>query len=72
MKIFLQQFHKILQETEKYRKLEADIRTKSKTKVAKITKEQRQEILEEGRKEEREDFLWKIANTSGIANANVM
>ena len=66
------EFHKILQETENYRKLKADIRTKTKTKIAKITKEQREEILEKGRKEGREDFLRKIANTSGIPNANVI
>ena len=66
------QFHKILQETENYRKLKADIRTPAKTKQAKLSKEQREEILEQGRKEGREDVLRKIANTSGITNANVM
>ena len=71
-KIFPQQFHKILQETENYRKLKADIRTRAKTKQAKLSKEQREEILEQGRKEGREDFLRKIANTSDIPNANVM
>ena len=66
------EFHKILQETENYRKLKADIRKRAKTKQAKLSKEQREEILEQGRKEGREDFLRKIANTSGINTANVM
>ena len=66
------EFHKILQETENYRKLKADIRTQAKTKQAKLSKEQHEEILEQGRKEGREDFLRKIANTSGIPNANAM
>ena len=66
------EFHKILQETENYCKLKADIRTRAKTKQAKLSKEQREEILEQGRKEGREDFLRKIANTSGIPNTNVM
>ena len=65
------EFHKILQETENYRKLKADIRKRAKTKQAKLSKEQREEILEQGRKEGREDFLRKIANTSVINTANV-
>ena len=66
------EFHKILQETENYRKLKADIRTRAKAKQAKPSKEQREEILEQGRKKGREDFLRKIANTSGINTANAM
>ena len=66
------EFHKILQETENYRKLKADIRKQAKAKQAKLSKEQREEILEQGRKEGREDFLRKIANTSGINTANSM
>ena len=45
------EFHKVLQEVEKYRKL------KAKVKIKEITKEQREEILEQGRKEGKEDFL---------------
>ena len=66
------EFHKVLQEVEKYRKLKADIRNQAKTKVKEITKEQREEILEQGRKEDKEDFLRKIANTSGIQGANAI
>ena len=42
------EFHKILQETDNYRKLKADIRTRAKTKQAKLSKEQREKILEQG------------------------
>ena len=58
------EFHKVLQEVEKHRKLKADIRNQTKAKVKEITKQQREEILEQGRKEGKEGFLRKIANTS--------
>ena len=45
------EFHKALQEVEKYRKLKADIRNWAKAKIKQITKEQREELLEQGRKE---------------------
>ena len=51
------EFHKLLQEVKKYRKLKADIRNQAKAKVKQITKEQREELLEQGRKEGKEDFL---------------
>ena len=51
------EFHKVLQKAEKYRKLKADIRNQAKTKVKQITKEQRVELLEQGRKEGKENFL---------------
>ena len=66
------EFHKVLQEVEKYRKLKADIRNQAKTKIKQITKEQLEELLEKGRKEGKEDFLRKIANTSGIQGANAI
>ena len=66
------EFHKILQEVEKYRKLKGDIRNQAKAKVKEITKEQREEILEQGRKEGKEDFLQKIANTSGTQGVNAV
>ena len=50
-------FHKVLQEVEKYSKLRADIRNQAKAKVKEITKEQREKLLEQGRKEGKEDFL---------------
>ena len=65
-------FQKVLQEDEKYRKLKADIRNQAKTKVKEIAKEQQEELLEQGRKEGKEDFLRKIANSSGTQNVNVI
>ena len=66
------EFHKVLQEVEKYYKLKADIRNQPKAKVKQITKEQREELLEQGRKEGKEDFLRKIANTSGIQGVSAI
>ena len=66
------EFHKVLQEVEKYRKLKADIRNQAKTKVRKITKEQREELLEQGRQEGKEDFLRKITNTSDKTSAALL
>ena len=43
--IFPSEFHKVLQEAEKYRKLKADIRNQAKTKIKQITKKQPKEIL---------------------------
>ena len=50
------EFHKVLQKIEKYRKLKADIRNQTKAKVKQIEKEQREEILEQGRKEGKSIF----------------
>ena len=58
--IFRTEFHKVLPEVEKYRKLKADIRNQAKAKVTQITEEQGEELLEQ-----REDFLRKIASASG-------
>ena len=66
------EFYKVLQEVEKYCKLKADIRNQAKAKVKQITKEQREELLEQGRKEGKEDFLRKIANASGIQGVGVI
>ena len=66
------EFYKVLKEVEKYRKLKADIRNQPKAKVKQITKEQREELLEQGRKEGKEDFLRKIANASGIQGVGVI
>ena len=66
------EFQKALQEIQKYRKLKADIKNQAKAKVKEITKEQREELLEQGRKEGKQDFLRTIANTSGIQGANAI
>ena len=65
-------FREVLQEVEKYYKLKADIRNQARGKVKEITKEQPEEILEEGRKDGKEDFLRKIANTSGTQGVNAI
>ena len=64
------EFHKVLQEVEKYRKLKVDIRNQTKAKVRQVTKEQQEELLEQRRKEGKEDFLWKIANTLAIQSVS--
>ena len=65
-------FHKVLQEVEKYGKFKADIRNQPKAKAKEITKEQQEELLEKGRKKGKEAFLQKIANTLGIHGANAI
>ena len=66
------EFHKVLQEVEKYRQLKAYIRNQTNAKVKQIAKEQREEILEQGRKEGKEDFLRKIANSSGTQGVSAI
>ena len=66
------EFHKVLQEVEKYCELKAHVRNQAKTKIKEITMEQPEEILEQGRKEGKEDFLRKIANISDIKGANAI
>ena len=61
-----------MQEVEKYRKLKTDIRNQAKTKTKEITKEQREELLDQGRKDGKEDFLQKIANSSGTQGVIVI
>ena len=56
----------VLRKVEKYRKIKSNIRNQAKAKVKQMTKERREELLEQGRKEGKEDFLRKIGNTSGI------
>ena len=59
------EFHKVLPEVEKYWNLKADIRNQAKAKVTEITKEQGEKLLEQRRKEGKEDFLRKIASALG-------
>ena len=61
-----------MQEVEKYRKRKGDIRNQTKANIKQITKEQRKEILEQGGKEGKEDFLRKISNTSGIQGVSAI
>ena len=66
------EFHKVLQEVEKYCKLKADIRNRTKAKVKQIEKEQQEELLEQGIKEDKEKFLWKIAQTPQLSRVPVL
>ena len=66
------EFRKVLQEVKKYHKLKDDIKNQAKTKVEQITKEEREKLIEQERKEGQEDFLWKIANTSGNQGVNAI
>ena len=43
-----------------------------KAKVKEITKEQREETFEQVRKEGKEDFLRKIANSAGTQSVNAI
>ena len=63
--ISLTEFHKVLQEVEKYRKLKTGIINLAKAKTKHIKKEQQEQLLEQGRKARKDDFLRKIANTLG-------
>ena len=66
------EFHKVLQDVEKYRKLKTEIRNQAKAKLKQIMKEQREELLEQGRKEGKKDFLRKVTNTSGIQGVSAI
>ena len=66
------EFHIGLQEVEKYRRLKADIRNQAKAKVKEITKERQEEILEQAKKEGKEDFLQKIAYISGTQGVSTI
>ena len=48
-----------MQEVEKYHKLKTDMRNQAKAKVKQITIEQQEELLEQGRKGDKEDFYEK-------------
>ena len=59
-----QEYQLILKEIKHYRTMKEEIRTKTKKTTDAITAEQRETILEAGRKEGREDFLKKIGASS--------
>ena len=66
------EFHKVLEKVEKYRKLKTDSKNQARAKQKQIIKEQQEELLEQGRKEGKEDFLRKIANSSGTQGVNAI
>ena len=65
-------FHKVLQEVEKHRKLMVDIRNQAKAKIKQIEKEQWEELLEQGRKEGKKDFLRNIENISDFQGVSAI
>ena len=66
------EFQKVLQKLEKYHKAKTDIRNQSKAKIKQITKEQQDELFEQGRKKCKEDFLRGITNSSDIQGVNTI
>ena len=66
------EFHKVLQEREDYRRLKAEIRNEARTKIKKIAKEQREELLEQGRKEGKQNFLQKIVASLGTQSVGAV
>ena len=56
----------------KYSKLKEEIQRRSKAKVKEIKKKQKIELLEKGGNKDKEDFLQKIAITSGSQGANAI
>ena len=64
------EFHKVLQEVEKYRKLKADIRNQAKVKVKQITNKQREKLLEkEGKKAKK--IFYKKSKTLELPRVSV-
>ena len=53
------EFHKVLEEVKKYCTLKDDIRNQAKAKVKPIMKEQREELLEQGKKTANKIFYEK-------------
>jgi len=67
-----EEYRRILQEIEHYRLMKQQIRQKAKKVTNTINEEQRQAILDQGRKEGKEAFLQQIANTSATQHATAM
>ena len=55
--ISLNEYQQILKEIEHYRQIKQQIRQKTKRVTDAITQEQRQQILDEGKKQGKEDFF---------------
>ena len=60
------EFQRIIQEKQRYLLLKQEIRHKTKRVTDTLNDERRRAILDQGRKEGKEDFLRQIANTSNI------
>ena len=67
------EFHKVQQEVEKYCKLKKLILgTRPGLRQNRLQKNSEKKILEQGRKEGKEDFLRKITSTSGTQGVNAI
>ena len=64
------EFQRIVHERQRYMLLKQQIRDKTKRVTETINNEQRQAILDQGRKEGRQDFLQQIANSSNTPIAS--
>ena len=67
-----EEFQRVIHEKQRYLLLKQGIRAKTKRVTDTINDEQRRAILDQGRKEGKEDFLRKIANTSNTPDANAV
>ena len=65
------EFQKIVNEKQRYLIKKQEIRSKAKKNVSQITKAQREEILEAGRKEGREEIVKKLVQPSDIQHVTV-
>ena len=63
------EYHKVLQDAQRYHNQRADIRNQTKFKLRHMTKEQREVLLKQGRKGGK-NFLREISNASGIRGFN--
>ena len=67
-----QEYQRILKEVDHYRQIKQQIRQKTKRATNAITEEQRQAILDQGRKEGREAFLQQVASSSATQHVTAM
>ena len=67
-----EEFQRIIQERQRYLLLKQQIRHRTKHVTDTINDEQRRAILDQGRREGKQDFLRQIANTSNTPDVNVI
>ena len=67
-----EEFQRIVQERQRYLLLKQQIRHRTKRVTDTINDEQRRAILDQGRREGKQDFLRQIANTSNTPDVNVI
>ena len=67
-----EEFQRVIHEKQRYLLLKQGIRVKTKRVTDTINEDQRQAILNQGRREGKEDFLRQIANTSNTRDVNAI